>query len=290
MQTKPSYLMTGQEVWAAAQSGQDPVALLTLARMMARGFRGLRGDDAQVLAIEQQAAALGHPRALRILGDRFNRGDGVDANDEAAIRFWRRAAEAGDVDAMANFGSELGESAPAEAHGWLTRAASYGHPYAINTLQKRQPKATLGDFASMSLEQMAAGADTSADQLSWSESEVKATVEQINHLVGLWIERLRSRLHDVTSATTIDGEDADFPGPDPRALPAAIVGDNATIEVTLHSGVIHLQLDATWWDDGWSLSLMSFEPHPPTEARTWLVHELAGIGAQLGVRINPAGD
>ncbi|MBL8626182.1 MAG: sel1 repeat family protein [Myxococcales bacterium] len=285
MHAKPSYQMTGHEVWAAAQSGQDPAALLTLARMMAHGFRGLRGDEAQVVALEQQAAALGHPRALRRLGDRYSRGDGVEASDEAAVMWWRRAAQAGDLDAMANLGSALAATAPAEAHAWLAHAAAQGHPYAIATLRDGQPKATLGDFANMSLEQMAAGAAASDDGLSWSASEVKATVEQLNHLAGLWIEHLRTRLYDVATATTIDGDDADFPCPDPRALPASIIADNASIEVTVRSGVVHLQLDATWWDDGWSLALTSYEPHPPAEARAWLVSTLTAVAAQVGVRL-----
>jgi hypothetical protein len=286
---KPSYQMTGHEVWAAAQSGQDAAALLTLARMMARGFRGLRGDEAQVIAMEQHAASLGHPRALRMLGDRYSNGDGVESNDDVAVQCWRRAAEAGDVDAMANLGSALASSAPGEAQAWLQRAAQYGQPYAIETLRNGQPKMTLGDFAKLSLEEMAAGAPPDDDGgVSWSPTEVKASVEQVNHLVGLWIERLRTRLPDVTATAAIDGDDADFPCPDPRALPATIISDNAGIEVTVKSGVVHLQFDATWWDDGWSLSLTSYQPHPPPEARTWLVRELEAIAAQLGVRLtNP---
>lgn len=286
MQAKPSYQMTGHDVWAAAQSGQDAAALLTLAAMMKRGFRGLRADEAQILALEERAAALGHPRALRGLGDRYSHGDGVDADDATAVMWWRRAAQAGDLDAMANLGSALAATAPAEAHAWLAHAAAQGHPYAIETLRDRQPKATLGDFARMSLEQMAAGAAAGSDGLSWSASEVKASVEQLNHLVGMWIEHLRTRLFDVTTATTIDGDDADFPCPDPRALPASIVADNASIEVTVRSGVVHLQFDATWWDDGWSLAVSSYEPHPPAEARAWVLATLTSIAAQLGVRLD----
>lgn len=289
MQPKPSYQMTGHEVWAAAQSGQDPAALLLLARMMARGFRGLRGDEAQVIAMEQHAAQLGHPRALRMMADRYSNGDGVECNDDLAIDLWRRAAHAGDVDAMANLGSALASSAPAEAQGWLQRAAQYGHPYAIETLRNGQPKMTLGDFAKLSLEEMAAGAPDDDDGgISWSPTEVKATVEQVNHLAGLWIERLRTRLHDLTATATIDGDDADFPCPDPRALPATIISENASIDLAIKSGVVHLELDATWWDDGWSLSLSSYQPHPPPEARVWLVRELEAIAAQLGIRLqNP---
>lgn len=288
--SKPSYQMTGHEVWAAAQSGQDATAMLTLAYLTAKGFRGLRGDEAQVVAMEQHAASLGHPRALRLMGDRFSRGEGVESNDDTAILYWRRAAEGGDLDAMANLGDALSSSAPAEARAWLERAAHYGHPYATETLRSGKPTMTLGDFAKMSLEEMAAAAPPDDDGgISWSPTEVKATVEQVNHLAGLWIERLRTRLHDVTSTATIDGDDADFPCPDPRALPATILSDNASIDVTIKSGVVHLQLDATWWDDGWSLSLSSFMPHPPPEARVWLVRELEAIAAQLGVRL-PAPD
>lgn len=290
MAAKPSYQQTGYDVWAAAQSGQDPVALLTLAHLMARGLRGLRADPAQVLAIEQQAASLGHPRALRMMGDRYHRGDGVDADDATAVRYWRWAADAGDVDAMAKLGAALVATAPADAHAWLARAAAYGHPDAIDTLRERQPRATLGDGASMSVAQLAAAVADDDGGLGWSASEVKATVEQVNHLAGLWIERLRTRLPDVVTAATVDGDDADFPCPDPRALPATIVSDNATIEVTVRSGVVHLQLDATWWDDGWSLTLGSRPPHPPAEARTWLARELAAIAAQLGVRLDALDD
>lgn len=284
--SKPAYLLFGHELEAAAAT--DATALLRLADAVQQGWRGHAASEARALELLQRAAAMGHPRAMRRLGDRFTRGDGVEKNHEVALRWWRNAAAAGDVDAMANLICLARSGDPAEvAEGrrWLELAASHGQPYAVHTLRGGASPA-MADFAKLSLEEMAAGAPApSGEELAWSVEEVEISLAQLNDLVGWWLERLRAFWTDLSHDSTVDGDDTDFPCPDVRALPAGLTADNDTIEVSLHAGVVHLQLDATLWDEGWNLSLCSFEPHPPPDGQRWIVGELLATATQLGIRL-----
>ena len=286
MSMKPVYQMSAPELEAAAATAQ-PDAILRLAAMVGHGWRGFAPNEARALELVQHAAGMGSPRAMRLLGDRFNRGDGVDQSTPLAFTWWRNAARAGDVDAMANLIGLMSSADPAtaaEGRHWAQLAASHGQPYAINVLAGGDPTPSLAAFASLSLEEMAAGAPPrTGTELAWSVEEVTGTLAQINDLVGWWLERLRAFWTDLAHQTTLDGDDLDFPCPDPRALPDGISSDNSSLEVTIRAGVIHLQLDATLWDEGWNLSLTSFEPHPPADGQAWLLGELHAVASQLGL-------
>ena len=284
--SKPLFQWSGRALAAAAT--HDPIALLLLANAVAHGWRGLPASEPRALELLQTAAAMGHPRAMCSLGDRYARGDGVEENHDIAMRWWRNAAAGGDIDAMTNLIHLKDSSDPAEAaegRRWLHLAAAAGQPYAVNVMNGGAPMSMV-DFAKMSLEEMAAAAPPpTGNELSWSADEVKASLAQINDVVGWWLERLRAFWTDLSHSTSIEGDDEDFPCPDVRALPDGVSTDNASIEVTIHAGVIHLQLDATLWDEGWNLSLSSFEPHPPPDGQRWILGELHAVAQQLGVRL-----
>ncbi len=288
MYPKPLYQLSGRELEASAT--QDPHALLQLARLVTHGWRGLPTNEARALELEQHAAAMGYPLAMRRLGDRFNNGDGVDENQQIAFTWWRNAAAAGDVDAMSNLIPLMDSENPAEAaegRRWAELAAARGVPYAINVLSGgTSATPDMLAFAQMSLEEMAAKAPPpSGNELAWSAEEIKGSLAQINDLVGWWLERLRAVWTDVTHTTTLDGDDVDFPGPVITDLPESISSDNGTLEVTVRAGAFHLQLDATLWDEGWNLAVSSFEPHPPPDGQAWLLRELQGVASQLGLRL-----
>jgi hypothetical protein len=288
MYPKPLYQLSGRELEASAT--QNPHALLQLARLVTHGWRGLPTNEARALELEQHAAAMGYPQAMRRLGDRFNNGDGVDENQQIAFTWWRNAAAAGDADAMSNLIPLMDSENPAEAaegRRWAELAAAQGVPYAINVLSGgTSATPDMLAFAQMSLEEMAAKATPpSGNELSWSVEEVRGSLAQINDLVGWWLERLRTVWFDVTHTSTADGEDVDFPCPVVTELPDGISSDNNTLEVTIRAGAFHLQLDATLWDEGWNLSLSSFEPHPPPDGQAWLLGELQGVASQLGLRL-----
>src|SRR5690606_4841529 len=94
--------MSGSELEAAAAAGTSPDAPLLLATMVKRGWRGLAADEQRAIELVQHAAGTGHPRAMRLLGDLYAHGEGVEESDALAFTWWRNAARAGDVDAMAN--------------------------------------------------------------------------------------------------------------------------------------------------------------------------------------------
>ena len=61
--------------------------------------RGVAQDSAEALRLHQLAAAQGHPFALFCVAQCHELGAGVGENREEAIRWYRRAQAAGDVNA-----------------------------------------------------------------------------------------------------------------------------------------------------------------------------------------------
>jgi hypothetical protein len=283
---KPLYKMTGKELEARAKAGKNPEALLALATMIAQGWRGLDSDEDRALELEKLAASMGHPRALSRLGDRYARGNVVEVDGAQAIMWWRRAAEAGDVGAMSNL-IDLRESdnprERAEGEHWLKLAASRGQQYALNIVNGGTPS-TLSDFAKMSLEDMAAAAPApSGQELSW-EREVRASIAQVNDLVGVFVERMRTHFFDVHTQSTIDHDEADFPQPDLAEIESLVAEEN-TIEAMIYAGPLHLQITLSPDDGTWSVSFSSYEPHPSTHEKQWLVAQLVETMRQLGLHV-----
>jgi TPR repeat protein len=287
MFAKPLYKMTGRELEAAAKTGRNPETLLALSTMVAQGWRGLDGDEDRALELEKMAAALGHPRALRRLGDRFSRGDVVEENAAEARLWWRRAADAGDIDAMANLIHLRESNDPrerAEGEHWLRLAASRGQAHALHVINGGAA-ASMEDFAKLSLEQMAAAAPTATGtELSWERENVRASIAQINDLAGIFIERMRTHFFDVHTQSTIDHDDADFPQPDLAEVESLVAEEN-TIEAMIYAGPLHLQITLVPDEGKWSVGLSSYEPHPSTHEQQWLISQLVETMRQLGLRV-----
>lgn len=265
MYPKPLYKMSGEELEAAAKSGANAELLLAVSALVANGWRGLAEDEDRALELEKMAAALGHPRALCEIGNRFARGRVVDANPAEARAWWRRAAEAGDVDAMENLvelrGSDDAREAAEGAH-WLQVAAQRGDPYAVH--------------------QLTGAPIVTGTELSW-QRDVVATVAQANDLAGMFVERLRTQLADVHTEATIDDEPADFPQPDIAEIESLVAEDN-WIEVMVYAGPHHLQLDLNPDGESWSLQLTSYEPHPSPREQAWITAQLLEAVRDAGIR------
>ncbi|HEY4176712.1 MAG TPA: hypothetical protein VGM90_07770 [Kofleriaceae bacterium] len=284
---KPRYLMSPDELAAVGSAG-DHEATLMLARFAQHGLRGVPQDPERAALLVRRAADARYPHAMRLLGDRYMRGNGVPEDNALSTRWWRDAAAAGDVDAMANLLDLRTSSSPTEAaegRHWLRLAASQGHPHALH-IQAGGKALEVEDLAAMSLDDMAAAAPiASTNELSWDREGIAATLAQFNDVIGRWLERLRAAWPMVSVATTIHGAEIDFPCPDVGQLPRSIEADNDSLEVHVREGLLHLKIYATKWEEGWSLTLSSFEPHPPISTQRWLVGELIAAGAEHGVTI-----
>lgn len=284
---KPRYQMSPDELAAAGSAG-DHEATLLLAHLAQHGLRGLPEDKERAALLVRDAATAGYPHAMRLLGDRYCRGNGVPVDNAVAERWWRSAAVGGDVDAMANLLHLRNSTSPTEAAEgahWLRLAASQGHPHALH-IQAGGKALEVEDLAAMSLDDMAAAAPVgSSNELTWEREGIAATLAQFNDLVGRWLERLRGTWPTVRVNTTTHGTELDFPCPDVQQLPRSIEEDNDSLEVHVRAGLLHLKLDATKWEEGWSMTLDSFEPHPPISSQRWLLGELIAAGADAGVAL-----
>jgi hypothetical protein len=285
------YQRVGADYERLAETG-DPAAMVRLAELAEHGWRGVEQDAVRALQLLRRAAELGSAVAACRLGDRYYRGQGVSQSEPDALDWYRRAAAAGDVSAMANL-IPLHESADPqlaqEGRRWLAEAASAGEPYALNTLKQlgsgNDKKATLADFARTALEAIAAKAAPGGDELELELEEVTASLEQMNQLVGSWIESLRDHWPELLVVARANDAAIDFPAPDVSGIPEGVLDDNDTIELTIRAGVRHVTLDLTSWDEGWTLTLGSFEPHPAGDEQRAIADSLRTRAATLGIRL-----
>ena len=126
-------------------------------------------------------ARRGHTRAQRMLGDRFERGNGVKRNYEAAAKWYTRAAVSGDVVAQRNLGylhesGLLGEENHAEAAKWYRKAAEQGDPEAQRSLAYIYESGLAGKIDEIEAAKWldrAAGRTTSDPAEEISESEIR---------------------------------------------------------------------------------------------------------------------
>lgn len=109
-------------------------AELQLALDYRDGRLGLPADPQAAAALLKQAAQRGNPDAEVLLGDAYNRGDGVARDPAAAQQLWRQAAQAGDPHAEAELGQTLINSPSlaqqSEGQNLLNQAAAQGDPTA----------------------------------------------------------------------------------------------------------------------------------------------------------------
>lgn len=104
----------------------EAAAQYTLGQMYRRG-RGFILSVPEALPLLQQAAAANYPPALIALGEMYETGEGVEQDLEAAQKWYRKAAEAGNAQGQLHLGVhfiriEEGRDF-AQAAEWLKRAA-----------------------------------------------------------------------------------------------------------------------------------------------------------------------
>ncbi len=288
--SKPDYQRSGADYEELA-SNNDLAAIARLAELADHGWRGVPKDPARALELLRRAAELGSAEAARRMGDRYYRGRGVPMSEPDALDWYRRAAAAGDVSAMANLIPLHRSDDPRlaeEGRRWLAEAARANEPYALNTLKNigsGADDATLVDFARASLAETAAKVSASGDELHFTIENVDATLEQVNEIVGLWIESLLGRWPHVTFVTSVGGDDIDFPAPDVGGVPPGVLEESDTVDVTIRSGVRHLMLSLDKWDEGWAFALRSFAPHPAGDEQRAIVASLQTEIERAGVSV-----
>lgn len=80
-----------------AADAAEPVAMANLGWMYHLGAGGLSKDDAEALRLIRAAAATDNPNGMHTLGVMYEHGHGVPADKTEAVKWYRRAAEAGDT-------------------------------------------------------------------------------------------------------------------------------------------------------------------------------------------------
>lgn len=116
------------------------------------GLKSYRdGDVVGAMAPLKKAADAGHTKGMVLYAEVLNRAE----FSEEALQLYRKAAEIGDPDGMLGYAAMLAngegsgsgkkkEKKPAEARGWLEKAAELGHEHAINTLAQSYIRNELG--------------------------------------------------------------------------------------------------------------------------------------------------
>ena len=87
----------------------DPESRFQLARQLLKGD-GVPKDSAKALQLFKSAADEGHPEAMGALGFFYATGLGAAKNEEVALEWFRKGAEAGGAKAQFNYGKMLLES------------------------------------------------------------------------------------------------------------------------------------------------------------------------------------
>lgn len=277
---KHDYKKTAAEFETEAEAG-DPQALLRLADMVDAGWRGAEADPQRALELARRAAELGHAGAARRVGDGYFHGQGVPKDHEQAMRWYRRAAVGGDVDAMANLLGDLQSEDPtkrAESLRWLEKAALAGQPYALQ-LASGRPPGSLEAFAAQSLEEIAQLAADQPDEFA-PTFELQASSADMNRLLGEFVHACQGAWPDMTWRAEVSGDAVDVPSPEPHESL-----DDAELELTFYPGRRHLQLNFYRTDDDWELVFASFEPHPTESERATLVQALHDAARVSGVSV-----
>ncbi|HWL83746.1 MAG TPA: tetratricopeptide repeat protein [Roseomonas sp.] len=134
---------------AAAEKGLD-WAQYNLALLLARGS-GVPQDRAEALHWFRRAAAQGHAKSLTVLGRFLEEGWEGPPDPQAAFALYARAAEAGDFRAQFNMGTlALAEGDAEAALRWFRRAAEGGSPGFLGSMAARlaeRPEPVLRELA-----------------------------------------------------------------------------------------------------------------------------------------------
>jgi TPR repeat protein len=118
------------DLWRRAQAN-EAVATYVLGYLERNPEAG-NPDHARAFGFFHRAAALGHVRAMEMVGFAYRAGRGTDKNLAEATKWYRRAAEAGSAGGMVSLGiliatGEAGAPDPAEAFRWFERSAAGGN-------------------------------------------------------------------------------------------------------------------------------------------------------------------
>lgn len=110
-----------------------------LARLVAKGAKGLKQDLPTAIKLYQDAAAKGHPEAMNALGQAYQTGRGTAADPARAADWYRKAADLNLADAQNNLGmlylDGKGVSRDLrEAFLLFEKAAGQNDPWGLNNL------------------------------------------------------------------------------------------------------------------------------------------------------------
>jgi len=112
-------------------------AMVLLSHMY--GFGLVNEDRRRAASLMEKAAALNNPEAQYQLGLLYNKGNGVNRDEEAALKWFTAAAEQGDVLAQDSLADMLLKSSTANRFNqslkWRQLAAEQGYLPAIQTLR-----------------------------------------------------------------------------------------------------------------------------------------------------------
>lgn len=126
--------------WFREAALQDNVeAQYRLARLVSRGSKGLKQDQATAIKLYQDAAGKGYAPAMNALGQAYQQGRGVDADLARAADWYGKAADQKLADAENNLGMLYLEGKGvtrdvARAFQLFERAAAQKDPWGLNNL------------------------------------------------------------------------------------------------------------------------------------------------------------
>lgn len=114
-------------------------AQFRLARIVAKGAKGLKQDFPTALKLYQDAAGKGHAQAMNALGQLYQNGQGVEAEPAKAVEWYRKAADKKLAEAENNLGMMYlnGKGVTrdlTEAFKLFERAANRGDGWGLNNL------------------------------------------------------------------------------------------------------------------------------------------------------------
>lgn len=119
------------QLYQQATVGQSSKAEVELGIAYRDGQYGLQRDLHAATGWFKKAAAAGDPNAAALLGDAYERGEGVAQDHVAALHWWHQAAAAGNAHATTEIGQTLMKQATTpfardEAQQWLEEGAREG--------------------------------------------------------------------------------------------------------------------------------------------------------------------
>jgi TPR repeat protein len=131
-----------QFLQAAAKNGSNP-AQYDLGNLFNAGLGGMPLDKARACELFELAANQGHTRAMHNVGYCYQTGSGGKKDDQKAINYYMRAAEAGDVRSARNLGLLFGQLGQAEkSYFWLRIAETSGDTQVRTFIDKVTPHLT----------------------------------------------------------------------------------------------------------------------------------------------------